>query len=155
MILVLLGTQNQSFSRLIDEATKLYKFDNEIYVQAGNTEYESEILNIFSFMENTKLNELYLRADVIITHAGAGSMIQAIKNNKKTIVCPRLTKYGEHLNDHQIELANKFNERNYVEVLNDGDDIALIYNKALSSKYNSWSEKSNIKDLILDFIERS
>ena len=44
-------------------------------------------------------------ADIIITHGGPATFMGAIAKGKKPIVVPRLEKFGEHVNDHQIEFA--------------------------------------------------
>ena len=51
------------------------------------------------------------QADIVISHAGAGSIINALRNRKPLIIVPRLVEYGEHTNSHQRDLAKAMNER--------------------------------------------
>ena len=44
-------------------------------------------------------------ADVVICHGGCGSIIPALRRGKVPVVVPRLKKYGEHVNDHQMQLT--------------------------------------------------
>ena len=113
MILVLLGTQNNSFHRLLEELDKLVEkkiIDEKIIVQAGYTKYESKNMKIFGLIPQEELEKYQEKADLIITHGGVGSIISSIKKGKKVIAVPRLHKYHEHVNDHQKEIIKKFNE---------------------------------------------
>ena len=96
MILVLLGTQNNDFHRLLDEIEKniyLKNINQEVVVQAGFTKYKSEKMKIFSMMPKNELEDLIEKADLVITHAGIGSIEMSLEKNKKVIAVPRLKKY--------------------------------------------------------------
>ena len=129
MILVLCGTQKQSFTRMIKEVEKLAN-DHEVIVQAGHSEYHSDKMEIFDFISREMLKVLYERAAYIMTHGGAGSIFQGIKAGKKTIVFPRLAKYGEHVDDHQLQLAGKLEKLGYLLVFNEGDEMMDVFDKA-------------------------
>ena len=118
MILVLLGTQNNSFIRLLEAIQK--NIDNkvitdEVIVQAGFTKFESKDMKVIDFIDKEELSKLQDRADLIITHGGVGSIISSLKKGKKVIVVPRLKKYGEHVNNHQIQIARRFEQEGYVK----------------------------------------
>ena len=91
MILVLCGTQKQDFSRMIKEVEKLAD-THEVIVQSGHSNCSSSKMEIFDFITPAKLTKLYKKATYIVTHAGAGSMLQAIKAGKKILAFPRLKK---------------------------------------------------------------
>lgn len=113
MILVMLGTQNNSFYRLLKEIDKLIDkkiIKEEVVVQAGYTKYDSKNMKILDFIPREELEKLEKNANYIITHGGVGSIITSLQKNKKVIAIPRLHQYGEHVNDHQKEIVNKFNE---------------------------------------------
>ena len=108
MILVMLGTQNNSFHRLLEEIDKLIKenmIKEEVIVQAGYTKYETNNMKIIDLMPKEELEELQDKADLIITHGGVGSIISSLEKGKKVIAITRLHKYGEHVNDHQKEIV--------------------------------------------------
>ena len=118
MILVLLGTQNNSFIRLLEAIQK--NIDNkvitdEVIVQAGFTKFESKDMKVLDLIDKEELSKLQDRADFIITHGGVGSIISSLKKGKKVIVVPRLKKYGEHVNNHQIQIARRFEQEGYVK----------------------------------------
>lgn len=147
MILVLCGTQKQNFSRMIREVEGLAD-DYEIIVQAGYSQYTSNKMEFFDFIDAEKIKKLYEKADYIMTHAGAGSMFQAIKSEKKTIAFPRLKKYDEHVDDHQLQLAAKLQEKGYLLTFNDGDDFVNTFNKLKTFKPKPYNLKGNIPTLI-------
>lgn len=73
MILVLLGTQNNSFHRLLEEIDKLIQkgtIKEEVIVQAGYTKYQSDNMKILDFMDKDKLEEMERKANLIISHGG-------------------------------------------------------------------------------------
>ncbi len=117
MILVLLGTQNNSFHRLLEEIERNLQngtIDEEVIVQAGYTKFESKNMKIFDLIPKEKLEELQKKADLIITHGGVGSIISSIEKNKKVIAVPRLHEYGEHVNNHQKEIVSDFDKKGYI-----------------------------------------
>ena len=82
MILVMLGTQNNSFHRLLEEIDRLIdkKIINEkVVVQAGYTKYSSDNMEIFSLIPQEELEKYQDNANLIITHGGVGSIIGSIK----------------------------------------------------------------------------
>lgn len=126
MILVLLGTQHNEFTRLlqeIDECIKNKKIDEEVIVQAGFTKYESKKMRIFDMIPKLDLDEFVERADLVITHGGVGSIIMALNKNKKVIAVPRLHEYGEHVNDHQRQIIKVFSEKGYLIGVQNVEDM--------------------------------
>ena len=118
MILVLLGTQNNSFHRLLEEidlciSSKL--INTSVLVQSGYTNYFSNQMIIFDFIPKQEMKNLINSADFIITHGGVASIVSSIKSNKKVIAVPRLKQYDEHVNDHQVQIVNCFNKKNYIK----------------------------------------
>ena len=88
MILVLLGTQNNSFHRLLEEIQRNIDNGNiqeEVIVQKGYTKFESKDMKLYSQLPLEKLKELTSEANFIITHAGVGSIITSIEKGKKCI----------------------------------------------------------------------
>ena len=142
MILVTLGTQKEQFVRLLDYIENS-KIDDRIIVQAGHTKYNSKKMEIFDFIPYEKMNEYIDDADVIITHAGTGSVLMPLKKNKKVIVCAREMKYEEHVDNHQQELVEVFAGEGYVLELNENiklDDLMKEIKKFKPKKYVSNTE---------------
>jgi len=117
MILVTLGTFPTEFLRPLNEINELCEkkiITEEVIVQSGHTNFESTHLNMRPFIAPDELTELTQNARFIITHAGTGSLIKAIKLNKKIIAIARLSKYNEMVDDHQVEILKEFVKLNYI-----------------------------------------
>lgn len=154
MILVTLGTQKQPFTRLLNIIEKS-KIKEEIVVQCGHTKYESKKMKIFDFVNYEEMEKLVEKADIIITHGGTGSIVEPLKKGKKIIACPRLEKYGEHVDDHQIQIVDSFAETGYILKLDEKDDIDKLIAKIKKAKMvkfvsNTDNFIKNIKEEIDD-----
>ena len=130
MIFVALGTQDKQFKRILELAEKLNTSDR-IVCQSGFTKYNSNKLELHEYFSNEDYVNNIKNADVVICHGGVGTILSCLSYNKKIIVVPRLKKYGEHQNDHQLQVAKVFNEKGHIVLFEDGDDINEIYIKAL------------------------
>ena len=153
MILVTLGTQDKPFNRLlvnIEEQIKKGNIKEEVVVQAGFTKYESKNMKVFDLVDREEFQELITKCDLLITHGGVGSILTGLKNNKKVIVCPRLSKYGEHMNDHQIQIVSNFAKEGYILEYNDGDDLGKVLKNI--KKFKPKKFKSNT-DKFVSIIE--
>lgn len=127
MIYVTVGTHEQPFNRLIkcvDELKGSGIIEEEVIIQKGFSDYK--IVNclykeLFS-QDEMALN--YSKARMIITHGGPSSMIQIMREGKIPIVVPRMKKYGEHINDHQLEFCRAVNTRyNNIILIEDIDEL--------------------------------
>lgn len=156
MILVLLGTQNNSFHRLLKKLDELIEnkvIDEKVLVQSGYTKYESKNMKIFDLIPQEELERYQQQADLIITHGGVGSIISSIRKDKKVIAVARLHKYHEHVNDHQKQIVELFDKKGYVIGINDVNELEKAIIKAqnfIPVKYDT-SKKENSK--ILKIIE--
>ena len=157
MILVMLGTQNNSFKRLLKELDRLKEnkiIKEEIIVQAGYTKYESKNLEIFDFIDKNKLEEYQDKADLIITHGGVGSIISSIKNGKKVIAVPRLKEYSEHVNNHQKDIVENFSEQGYIIGINNIKELEKAYKDIKNFKPKKYiPNNSKIIKIVEDFIK--
>ena len=117
MVFITLGTQGNQFPRclqMVEELTDMLHPGHEFIAQIGNTEYKSNKIKVLEYVSETEFKRLIGEADVVITHAGSGSLFNAIKQGKKTIAVARLKKYKEMLNDHQTELVKKLSDDGYI-----------------------------------------
>jgi len=118
MVLVLLGTQPESFNRLIYELLDLeesgYFADSHIVVQAGSTYVDDPRFVIFDFIPPEELDGFIEEADLVITHGGAGSIFSALRRGKKVIALARSGELGEHVDEHQFELVEELYKDHYV-----------------------------------------
>ena len=83
---------------------------------------------------------------LLITHAGVGSILTALKKDKKVIVAARLKQYKEHTNDHQLQILTKFDEHKYIIPLYDFDKLDDAIKQVKTFKPSKY--KSNTKEFI-------
>lgn len=159
MILVTLGTQDKSFKRLLDAVEKQIDNGNikeRVVVQAGLTKYQSDKMEIFDFIPVSKFDDLIKSCDVLITHAGVGSIVAGLKNKKVVIAAARLKKYHEHTNDHQLQIVDNFTKSGYILPLNNFDELDKVLQKAKKFKPKAYqSNTENFIKLIKDYIDNN
>ena len=142
MIFITLGTQKFQFDRVLKELDKLIEEDkiskDEILVQCVYSEYVPKNYKTFDLKPQDEIDEIIEKADIIITHSGTGSIIGALKKGKKLIIIPRLKKYGEHVDNHQMELAEVFNNKYNIPTVLDMKDLYDAINKMSTYKPVKW-----------------
>lgn len=152
MIFVTVGSQKFQFNRLLKEIDELIEnkvINEEVFAQIGVSDYKPQNYKYKEFVTQDEFNKYLDEARLIITHAGTGVIVNAIKKGKKVIGIPRLSKFGEHVDDHQIQLLKEFANMNLIETCIDEKElkekIQQIENKEFK-KYDSNNENF-IKDI--------
>ena len=159
MILVLLGTQNNSFHRLLEEIQKNIKNGNikeKIVVQKGYTKFESKDMEIYDQLPSDELKKLIDKANIVITHGGVGSIITSIEKGKKVIAVPRLKKYKEHVNDHQLDIINSFSEMGYIIGIHEVEELGEALKRVEKFEPKKYVQNTgNIIKIVEDFIDNN
>lgn len=157
MVFVILGTQDKEFPRLLEAVDREIEKGNikdKVIVQAGCTKYESKNMEIFDLLPLPEFEKTMDKADLVITHGGAGSILDAIKRGKKIIAAPRLAKYKEHHNDHQKQIIGEFAKQGYILELKDFNKLDKLIEKSKSFKPKKFvSNTDNMIKLIEEYIE--
>ena len=159
MIFVTLGTQDKSFKRLLDNIEKEIEkgtIKEKVIVQAGYTKYNSSHMEIFDLLDKDDFDKYIKDCDLLITHGGVGSILTGLKNNKKVIASPRLFKYNEHMNDHQIQIIERFTDAGYILPFNENDNLGDIIEKSKTFKPKKYkSNTQNMIELISNYIDNN
>jgi len=159
MILVLLGTQNNSFYRLLEEIQRNIENGNiteEVVVQKGYTKFESENMTLYSQLPSEEIQELTEKADLIITHGGVGSIITSLQKGKKVIAVPRLKKYKEHVNDHQLDIIKSFSDLGHIIGLSSVEELGEALKKVKDFQPKQYVKNTgNILKIVENFIENN
>ena len=153
MIFVTLGSQKFQFNRLLKAVDEL-DTDEEIFAQVGYSDYKPQNYAYKEFLDREEFAAWEQKADIVITHGGTGAIIGAVKKGKKVIAVPRLAKYGEHVDDHQIQLIGQFRNLTLIYACMDGD-LQKALEVVKNTTYNEY--KSNTDTIIKsleEFIER-
>jgi len=145
LIFVTVGNHNQGFDRLIKKIDEIAgKIDEEVIMQIGYTNYKPVNAEYFSFVDSfEEILRLNRDSRVVVSHAGAGSIVTALKQRTPVIVVPRLKKYYEHMNDHQLEIAHAMSDDKNVTIVYDVESLE----ECLKSDFN-FVEKCNDNKLI-------
>lgn len=138
-IFVTLGSQEFQFNRLLKVLDDEKLNENyEIFAQRGHSDYIPKLYKTIDFVSRDEFLENVSNADIIITHAGTGAIISALKANKPVIAVARLSKYNEHVDDHQTEILKVFTDKNYIYGSTEINDINKELNNALCKTYDKF-----------------
>jgi UDP-N-acetylglucosamine transferase subunit ALG13 len=116
MILLTVGTQFP-FDRLVravDDLASQGVINEQVFAQIGTTSYRPRNFTSVPSLEKETLDKYFKEAAMIISHAGMGTIATAMQYDKALLVMPRLKKYGEVVNDHQVAIARRFEKLGYL-----------------------------------------
>jgi UDP-N-acetylglucosamine transferase subunit ALG13 len=125
MILLTVGTQFP-FDRLVkavDNALDEGLIKDEIFAQIGESSYRPRNFESVKSVDRCIFDEWVQRSSGIISHAGIGTIALALRNGKPLVAMPRLRRYREVVNDHQLAIARNFAHRGYILVAYEVDDL--------------------------------
>lgn len=156
MIFATIGTQApfDRFVKMLDELCE--GTDEEVIVQTIKSEYTPKNVKCVDFLSPDVFVQYFSRARLVIAHAGMGTILSALKQDKPIIVVPRLASLKEHRNDHQMATAMRMNELGYVYVAYDKkqlkDLIMQMDLKPLRHIGNCASE--SLEKSLIEFIDK-
>ena len=157
MIFVTVGTHEQPFNRLIKEVDRLKKegiITDEVFIQTGFSTYEPQYCDWKNIISYSEMEDYMNRADIIITHGGPATFMGAIAKGKKPIVVPRQEKFGEHVNDHQLDFAYQVkNRHNNIEVIEDIKTLQHFLKRDLIISKSTISNNKKFNEQLQQLIE--
>lgn len=154
MIFVTLGSQKFQFNRLLIEIDKLIErgiISSNLFAQIGYSDYKPKYFKYNTFLNQSDFQKYMRKCNLVITHAGTGAIISALKNNKKVIAVPRLSKYHEHVDDHQVQIVEEFSKANLVEACYNVNNLEDSLKKAKLKEYTQFRSNTN---QIIGFLEK-
>lgn len=135
MIFLTVGS-HEPFDRLVEAADKWAAGQPAGLVLAQITakgKYRPQHLKTIDYMSEQAYRQACAEADLLIAHAGMGSIITALTFQKPIVIMPRTAKFGETRNDHQIGTAERFRKRPGIYVAADESGLAAAISEALSN----------------------
>lgn len=157
MIFITLGSQKFQFDRLlkaVDELIEREIIREEVFAQIGYSTYVPKHYKYEAFLDREAFLAMEGKADIVITHGGTGAIIGAVKQGKKVIAVPRLSKYKEHVDDHQLQIIKQFDEMNLICNCMNCDELECAIKEVKVKKYNSYTSNTHsILASIEKFIE--
>lgn len=149
MIFVTLGSQKFQFNRLLKEIDRLVEeksITEEVFAQIGYSDYKPKNYAYKEFLNRDEFSQIMYECETVITHGGTGAIIGAIKKNKKVVAIPRLKKFNEHVDDHQLQITNQFKDMGFIESINDIVELEKVINNLKLVKFKPYT--SNTKNII-------
>lgn len=150
MIFVILGTEKFPFNRLVKEVDILTgnnTISDSVFMQIGSCTYEPIHCRWERFLSFGDMCKKIEEADLIITHAGAGTTLLCLQYGKKPILVPRQKKFKEHVDDHQVIFAKKMQELGHASIAFDIKDLADIIHTHEKTKMLENPAKSGTSEL--------
>ena len=155
MIFVTLGTQKFQMNRLIKAVDEMASgYSEEFFVQTGSSNYTPRNCSYKDFMDAETYNKKIAECSVLVTHAGVGTIISGISLGKLVVVVPRASEFGEHVDDHQSQIADAFSSKGLVLCCKDVSKLGEYIEKARSYDFKPYELKGgNIEETIMRFID--
>jgi UDP-N-acetylglucosamine transferase subunit ALG13 len=123
MIFVTVGTNEAPFDRLV-AALDAVDTTEPIVVQHGSSQVRPDGTTCLDFLPYDELLGYMLKARVVVTHAGVGSVLMSAANGIRPIVVPRRRRYKEAVDDHQLHFARRLHSIGVVTLVEDPDALA-------------------------------
>ena len=159
MILVTLGTNDKPFTRLLDAVEAAIAqgiIQEEVIVQAGFTRYKSDRMKVIDYIDREQFADYLAKADLLITHGGAGTIMTGLNQGKRILAAARLSAYGEHVNDHQIQLLEAFESKGYLIYMKDLKELGTYLAQARSFTPRPYvSQRDHMIEQIETWIEQN
>jgi UDP-N-acetylglucosamine transferase subunit ALG13 len=128
---VSVGNAHQPFTRLIRAVTAIaHALPQPVVVQHGHTPFDSFECGGVTFFDILAFESAVSEAEVLILHAGAGSVIHALGAGKAPVVMARRAAFGEHVDDHQVEFARELALTGRVVVVEHSADLKAAIKRA-------------------------
>lgn len=163
MIFVTVGNsiKGVEFHRLITKIDEIAaELEEEIVAQIGFIDQYPKNIKWFPYLNFTEVLDYFEKASIIIGHGGVGTVINAIAYRKPLIIVPRSSSYGEHLDDHQMELAVKLKGLEGIFVVDDIEKLKVtvlevkerISKKLIEPVFSE--ERQQLLRFIGDYVQR-
>ncbi|WP_148409266.1 PssE/Cps14G family polysaccharide biosynthesis glycosyltransferase [Murimonas intestini] len=143
MIFVTVGTQKFQLNRLLASIDGLVEkgiIEDTVFAQTGNSTYAPKHYQSQRFLNRDEFLKIIKSCNLLITHSGVGTIIEGLNFGKPVIVFPRRKEYGEHVDDHQLQIAEAFEKKNYILVCREEDQLEKVIKsseKKIFEKYVS------------------
>ena len=160
MIFVTVGTHEQQFNRLVEYVDKLKEngvIEEEVIIQTGFSTYEPKYCKWNKLYPYRDMFRLVEEARIVITHGGPSSFTMPLQVRKIPIVVPRKKKYGEHVNDHQVDFSIAVEQRQgnivLVKEIDELKNVLLNYDLIVSNmpkemKSNNLKFNERLKEIV-------
>jgi UDP-N-acetylglucosamine transferase subunit ALG13 len=162
MIFVTVGNHYQGFDRLIKKADEIAsRTSYDVVVQIGYSPYRPQYAKYFDFVPMNEAIKYIQMSELVISHAGMGTIILCKEYGIPLIIVPRRKIYGEHGTDHQVEIAKAIEERkdDHIFIVYEEDQlelqIAKVFTRKLKPAPRENEGRANLIKTIKEFVEKN
>ncbi len=135
-IFVAVGTSQRGFDRLLrwlDDLCEQGALPYALAAQRGHAHHYPLHYQSYPFLPNEQLEQRIASARVVICHAGAGLVGTCLRHGKRPILVPRLARFGEAINDHQLMLARALAQSGQASVVIEKSELLPAIQAALAA----------------------
>lgn len=133
-VVVSLGTfKDYGFERLVARLIRILPGDTDVLWQTGDTDTSAFGIEGHHAIPERDLIDAIRDADVLVAHAGVGTALAALEVGKCPILVPRRVAYGEHVDDHQTQIAEELAGRG-LAISADADQLTLDHLLAAATR---------------------
>lgn len=126
LIFLTVGNWRKGFDRLVKAVDDLKSHNvitEDVISQIGQGSYRPANLKVFDYCSPDDFSKIMIESRVVITHAGIGTIGQALELAKPVIVVPRRAELGECSNNHQWTTANQLEKEGKVLVAREVSEL--------------------------------
>jgi UDP-N-acetylglucosamine transferase subunit ALG13 len=152
VIFVTVGTNEARFDRLL-EALESLPAGSELVVQHGPSAVRPAGARCVDYLEFDELVDEIRRARVVVTHAGVGSIMTALANGKRPVVVPRLARFGEAVDDHQVDFGRWAARAGLVRLVEDPGELPTAVTEEVRTSPPQYSADARLVDELRGYIE--
>ena len=153
--MIFVAVSTFGFERLVSKMDDIAgRIGEEIIMQIGETKYHPKHAKYFNFTSEHEIKELCRRARIVVTHGGVGMILNALQEGVPVIVVPRLKKYGEVIDDHQLYLARELEKENKVTVVYDVDKLEVNLDR-VGKNQSKFLRDRRLIDALKKYIEQA
>lgn len=157
MVFIAVGTQSFQLNRLlkaVDDLVEQGILKDQVFAQIGHSDYVPQHYEYKDFLSKDDFHAYVSDCDLLITHGGVATIVAALKLDKRVVVYPRLAKYGEHVDDHQFQIAETFSYKNLVLMCGEKDDLGEIVKRAGTHQFSKYvSQREMVTKTIRDYLK--
>ena len=152
MIFLTVGTQ-LPFDRLVNMVDRWAKSHNseEVIAQIGDSSLQPKNMQYSAYMTAQECKACFENSDIIVSHAGMGTILTALDLGKQLVIVPRQSSMGEHRNDHQLATAEKFKHFPLIQTVLDLSQLGDVLDQAKEST-SSMTVKSTASSSLLQAV---
>ena len=157
MIFVAVGTQKFQLNRLlkaIDDLIEQGRLKDEVFAQVGHSDYVPRHYAYKDFISSDDFQDCIRRCDLLITHSGVATIIAGLKLEKPIVVVPRLAKFGEHVDDHQVQIADSFSQKDLLFMCKYLDNLAETVDRVRTHTFAKYvSQRDQVITTVRDYLK--